>query len=81
MNKQPKALRLADEVEDLPVYSEKDGLTFDSVAMELRRLHEVSVELLCLVKRYQRETTLGLQPNMIDLEAKEAITKAEKQND
>jgi hypothetical protein len=46
MTKQPEALRLADEVEDLPVYSEKDGLTFDNVAIELRRLHEVNADLL-----------------------------------
>ena len=61
MNKQPDALRLADEVEDLPVYSEKDGLTFDSVAMELRRLHEeVEVLMNALSKAYgdDEETVL-----------------------
>ena len=57
MTKQPEALRLADEVEDLPVYSEKDGLTFDSVAMELRRLHEVNVELLTIIKDLQESAS------------------------
>jgi len=52
-----KALWLADEVEDLPVYSEKDGLTFDSVAMELRRLHEVNVELLTIIKDLQESAS------------------------
>jgi len=57
MTKQPDALRLADEVEDLPVYSEKDGLTFDNVAIELRRLHEENVELLTIIKDLQESAS------------------------
>jgi hypothetical protein len=75
MNKQPEAIRLADAL--TTPYTEVNR----EAANELRRLHEVNAELLGLVKRYRTVTPLGLQPNMIDLEAKEAITKAEKQND
>ena len=42
---QPKALQLADKLEDIPMF---DGhlLTIDAAAAELRRLHSVNAELL-----------------------------------
>ena len=50
-------------------------------ADELRRLHEMNVELLGLVKRYRIETPLGHQPHMIALVADEAIAKATEETE
>ena len=75
MTKQPDALRLANELAN----SWHTGMPIDATAEaanELRRLHEVTVELLGLVKRYRTETPLGHQPHMIALAADEAIAKA-----
>ena len=75
MTKQPDALRLANELAN----SWHTGMPIDATAEaanELRRLHEVNVELLSLVKRYRTETPLGHQPHMISLAADEAIAKA-----
>ena len=78
MTKQPEALRLADDAEDLPVYSEKDGLTFDSVAMELRRLHKVNAELLAALKLIAGAPWVEncLDPQRAGKVAKAAIAKA-----
>ena len=76
MTKQPEALRLADWLEEgndgTPALTQLEG----QAAAELRRLHEVNVELLGLVKRYRTETPLGHQPHMISLAADEVIAKA-----
>jgi len=46
MTKQPEALRLADDIEDIQGLDSIDGTIVDKAAAELRRLHEVNVELL-----------------------------------
>jgi len=50
MTKQPEALRLADDIEDIQGLDSIDGTIVDKAAAELRRLHEVNVELLAEFK-------------------------------
>lgn len=49
MNKQPEALRLADEMDDR--YYELDFWDCREAAYELRRLHEVNQELLAVLEK------------------------------
>jgi len=47
MNKQPEALRLADELIEAHLgHSDEGPSTYSEAATELRRLHEVNAELL-----------------------------------
>jgi hypothetical protein len=46
MTKQPDALKLADDLEDIQGLDSIEGTIVDKAAAELRRLHEVNVELL-----------------------------------
>ena len=73
---QPKALELADRLEQFAPKDNPVALDFQAAA-ELRRLHEVNQELLGLVKRYRKETPLGHQPHMIAHLADDAIAKAQ----
>ena len=70
-----KTLRLADALDEYSDHVHHSEY-MNNAANELRRLHEVTVELLGLVKRYRTETPLGHQPHMIALAADEAIAKA-----
>lgn len=72
MTKQPEALFLAEAIDGDNYGAATTQIEFRA-AKELRRLHEVNVELLGLVKRYRTETPLGHQPHMIALAAEEAI--------
>ena len=68
MNKQPKALRLADDLEEsaLPTFIVEDA------AAELRRLHEVNAELIFALKYISAQTHIG----HIQDTASSAIAKA-----
>jgi len=56
MTKQPEALRLADAIDPL-TRKDLDNLTCSIASIELRRLHEVNVELLGLVKDLQESAS------------------------
>ena len=49
MNEQPEALRLADELDGIPLADMTEALA-DDAAAELRRLHEVNQELLAALR-------------------------------
>jgi len=69
--KQPEALYFA---EWLAISA---NVADQRAAVVLRRLHEVNVELIFLLKRYRSQIPLGHQPHMIAAEVDAAIAKAE----
>jgi len=72
MDKQPEALRLADELQDTPFES-----TRYEAAAELRRLHEVNAELLAALDKLARLGNGDRYGNSIgNTIAQEAIAKA-----
>ena len=83
MNKQPEALRLADELERWLIVEAKTRM---SAAAELRRLHEVNQELLVALQVVLRDYTavhdigdVEMQPAIYQAHA--AITKAGGSNE
>lgn len=71
MNKQPEALRLANEISEC--YEDDDY--WQRVAAELRRLHEVNAELVEALKRFSLYVAYN-GDDWVQREAKAAIAKA-----
>ena len=79
MNEQPEALRLADELDGIPLADMTEALA-DDAAAELRRLHAVNAELLEALQACEARLT-HLAQNSVNVvaelkQARVAIAKA-----
>lgn len=87
MTKQPEALRLADLIDPL-LCNEMSFHDFADAAVELRRLHEVNVELLEALKWIAEhdfsaadETVIVMMAWVIKSKAEAAISKATRETE